>query len=103
MILHYALRSVEETDSWTSAELQQLLRGLANRMEMRFRDFLFPLFVAVSGRPVALPLFDSLEFLERDVVRARLRSAIESLGGVSKKQAKSFEAEWPALHTAGAE
>ena len=103
VILHYALRSLEETDSWTSAELQQLLRGLANRMEMRFRDFLFPLFVAVSGRPVALPLFDSLEFLERDVVRARLRSAIESLGGVSKKQAKSFEAEWPALHTAGAE
>ena len=37
---------------------------------------------------------DAMAILGSDITRARLRSAIEVLGGVSKKQAKRFEKEF---------
>jgi glutamyl-tRNA synthetase len=37
---------------------------------------------------------DAMAILGSDVTRARLRSAIEVMGGVSKKQAKRFEKEF---------
>ena len=61
------------------------------------RDFLAPLFIAISGRAVSLPLFDAMAYLGRDLVRARLRSALEALGGVSKKEAKRLERSYREL------
>ena len=59
-------------------------------MQLKIRDFLKPLFVALSGRSVSLPLFDSMVFLGPDLTRMRLREALKALG-VSKKQAKRLE------------
>ena len=60
-------------------------------MDVKFRDFLFPLFVAVSGREVSLPLFDSMAFLGSDLTRTRIRTAIDALGGLSKKETRRLE------------
>ena len=49
-----------------------------------------PVFVAVSGRAVSLPLFDSMVFLGSDITRMRLREALTALG-VSGKQRKRLE------------
>jgi glutamyl-tRNA synthetase len=54
------------------------------------REFLHPLFIALSGRAVALPLFDSMVLLGADITRMRLREGLAALG-VSGKQAKRFE------------
>ena len=59
-------------------------------MDLKIRDFLLPLFMAISGRDVSLPLFDSMVFLGADVTRVRLREALAAVG-VSKKQAKRLE------------
>ena len=59
-------------------------------MDLKIRDFLHPLFIALSGRAVALPLFDSMVFLGADLTRIRLREALKVLG-VSKKQGKRLE------------
>ena len=57
---------------------------------MKLRDFLFPLFIAISGREVSLPLFDSLVFLGPDLSRGRLRDALEVLN-VSGKERKRLD------------
>ena len=68
-------------------------------MELKFRDFLFPLFIATSGRAVSLPLFDSWMFLGADLSRARLRSALELIGA-SKKERKRLDKEYQAIKAA---
>ena len=65
--------------------------SLAAAMDLKLRQLMPPLFVAIAGRPNALPLFDSMAWLGRDLTRDRLRSAIEALGGVSRKEGRRLE------------
>ncbi len=89
-ILFRTARDLDGLRPWDSGGLQAICRANAERMGLRLGDFLFPLFVAVSGRPVALPLFDSMAVLGRETTRARLRDALGVLG-VSNKQLKRLE------------
>lgn len=101
-LLDFAMRLLDEVDEWKSDVIHAAFNRLAEALEIRIRDLLFPMFVAVSGRSVALPLFDSLELLGRDIVRSRLRTAIDVLGGISKKKAKTLEKQWRDLRIEGA-
>ena len=96
-ILDFAIRALEELSEWNRDSIYVRLDHVAFRMGVKVRDFLFPIFVAISGRSIALPLFDSLELLERDVVAIRIRTAIEVLGGISKKERKRLDKEWQDL------
>ena len=62
-ILHHTLAAFDEMREWHRDGLFELCQGLAAALELKFRDFLFPLFVATSGRAVSLPLFDSWIFM----------------------------------------
>ena len=90
-ILDHVLRTLERTRVWQRDDLFEELKSLAEAMDVKFRDFLFPLFVAVSGREVSLPLFDSMAFLGSDLTRTRIRTAIDALGGLSKKETRRLE------------
>ncbi len=96
-ILQFSLWELDKVQTWHRDSLNELFVDLAGRMEMKIRDLLAPLFVAISGKPVSPPLFDSMEILGSDMVRARVRHAIEVLGGVSKKQAKKLDKEYRGL------
>jgi len=96
-ILQFCLWRLEQISNWESAVLQGMCRELSDAMEIKIRDLLAPLFVAISGRQVAPPLFDSMAILGPDMTRARVRHAINVLGGVSKKQAKKLESEFRQL------
>lgn len=96
-ILDFTNRALEELDEWNRDSIYTRLSELTFRMELKARDFLFPIFVAISGRSIALPLFDSLELLGRDVVAIRIRSAIDVLGGISNKERKRIDKEWQDL------
>ena len=96
-ILDHVLRDMDRMRSWEREALYQSCNGLAAAMDVKFRDFLFPLFVALSGRGVSLPLFDSMVFLGPDVTRVRFREALDALGGVGKKVAKRFERSYAEL------
>ena len=89
-ILFRAARDFDGVRPWGRDGLHAACRANAERLQLRMGDFLFPLFVAVSGRPVALPLFDSMALLGRETTRARLRDAMDVLG-VSGKQLKRLE------------
>ncbi len=92
--LQFALWDLEKVTVWERDALNDLFTDLADRMGLKIREVLAPMFIAVSGKPVSPPLFDSMALLGPDMVRARVRHAIDVLGGVSKKQAKKLEKEY---------
>jgi len=96
-VLQFTLWRLEQVPDWQRATLVDCMTSLAQALGVKIRALLGPLFVALSGRPVALPLYDSMIILGSDVTRARLRDAIDVLGGVSKKQVKRLEKRYREL------
>ena len=96
-ILQFSLWRLEAQILWERDPLNQLFVDLAESLGLKLRDVLAPIFVAISGKPVAPPLFDSMAILGPDICRARLRHAVNILGGVSKKQVKRLEKEYKEL------
>jgi glutamyl-tRNA synthetase len=95
--LQFSSWALDNQVSWKRDDLYQLLNGLAEHMDIKLRDFLQPLFVAMSGSTVCPPLFDTMAVLGPDLTRARVRHALECLGGVSKKATKKLEKEFRTL------
>ncbi len=91
-VLFHVSKEFDELREWDSAVLMARCQMLAGRCDMKLRDFLFPLFVAVSGKEVSLPLFDSMAFLGPDLTRVRIRNALDVMG-VSGKEKKRLEKE----------
>ncbi|MDE0422422.1 MAG: glutamate--tRNA ligase [Gammaproteobacteria bacterium] len=100
-VVDHAKRRLDGLTEWDRDSLRDALVALADAMGIKVRDFLAPLFVAVAGRTVALPLFDSMAYLGRDVVRSRLMDALAVLGGTGKKQAKRLERDYANLTDPG--
>lgn len=100
-VLDHSLRVLEIQETWDRDDLYQVLRDLSESMGMPFRNFLFPLFIAISGRRVSLPLFDSMSILGPELSRMRIRLAVEAAGGISRKLMKHLDSEWKALHKTG--
>ena len=90
-ILQFSLWRLESLEVWTHDEIQSHFQLMAGQLNLKIRDFLFPLFVAVTGSAVSLSVIESITILEINVVRMRLRTAIDLLGGVSKKKQKLLE------------
>ncbi len=96
-VLHFVRQFLDSLDRWDRDLIFEGAKELSKKLDLKFRDFLFPLFVSISGKPVSLPLFDSMVLLGSDVSKARIRSSIEALGGISKKQLKRLDKEWAEL------
>ncbi len=90
-VLQFASWRLDGQSSWTRDDLYQGLNTLAGALEVTFRSFLQPLFVAMSGSTVCPPLFDLMDIVGPDITRARIRHALAMCGGVSKKKARSLE------------
>jgi glutamyl-tRNA synthetase len=97
MYLQFALWRLEAQRDWHRDALNDLFVQLAADMNIKIRDLLSPMFIAIAGKPVSPPLFDSMSILGPDLVRARVRHAIIALGGISKKQAKKLEKSYREL------
>ena len=102
-VLQFALWRLEALTRWEREAIVEALSGLADALGLKVRALLAPLFVAVASRRVALPLYDSLVVLGPELSRARLRRALDVLGGVSKKQAKRLEKRYRGLAGGGGE
>ena len=78
---------------WTIAAIDASLKRIAGALGKKLRDVMRPFYVAITGSPTSVPLYDAMEILGRDIVRERLRMALELLG---KPSAKELE-EWRKL------
>jgi glutamyl-tRNA synthetase len=75
------LAELDEAD-FSAEVLEQRCRAAAESLGMKAGDFFTPIRVAVTGRTVSPPLFDSLELLGRDRALARIRAALDKLAAV---------------------
>lgn len=96
-VLQFAVWRTEALRQWERDQLHDIFMDIAEKMELKIRDVLAPIFVAVSGKPVSPPLFDSMALLGPDITRARLRHALDVAGGISKKQSKKLDKEYRSL------
>ena len=95
--LYLVSKALDEIDDWTAENIQSVFNDFAKAREQKIREVLQPLFIAISGTPVALPLFDSMDILGPELTRYRVRTAIDALGGASKKKRKTLDKTWDGI------
>ncbi len=96
-ILQFTAWKLESIEAWHRDRIEQALAALAGLLDIRIRDFLFPVFIAIAGTAVSTSVIDSMAIVGLDMTRARLRHAMVVLGGVSGKQSKKLEKEYQQL------
>ena len=79
---------------WDLGGIEAVVRRVASLLEAKLRDVIRPFYVAVTGSAQSVPLFDSMALLGRDLVRERLRIALERLGGATNAEAERWRREW---------
>ena len=70
-----------ETVPWEAAALHEALEAAGTERGLKLGKAQAPVRVAVTGRSVGLPLFESLEVLGRERALARLRAAVDRAAG----------------------
>ena len=76
-VLRAAVDALAALSTWDSAAIEGALKAaLVDGLELKPRKAFAPIRVAVSGRTVSPPLYESMELLGRDRSMARLRAAL---------------------------
>ncbi|MCK4546104.1 MAG: glutamate--tRNA ligase [Candidatus Eisenbacteria sp.] len=96
-IFQMTIWKLEELQDFSKGFLEILFQELAEKFEVKLKQFTMPYYVALSGRKAWTPLFDSMEVLGSDMTRMRLRRAIDLLGGISGKKLRKLENEYSAM------
>jgi glutamyl-tRNA synthetase len=78
-VVKAAREALSGVDSWDTASIEASLRqALVEELGLKPRNAFGPVRVAVTGRRISPPLFESLELLGRDRSLTRLGTAGES-------------------------
>ncbi len=96
-VLQFTLWKMEALGDWQRDTIFAELKALADSLELKLKDCLAPVFIAIAGSTSTFSVMDAMELLGPDLARARLREAVETLGGAGKKVLKRFEKEYANL------
>jgi glutamyl-tRNA synthetase len=96
-VLQYSLWRLETVQNWNRDNIFSALESVADGMNIKLKPFLAPLFIAITGSTASISVMDSMNLLGADMSRARLRYAIELLGGVGKKKLKKMEKAYQSI------
>ena len=75
-----AAKRLEAVEPWTAAAIEETLRGLQQERELKPKTAFQPVRLAVTGRLVSPPLFESMELLGKARSLARLERAAGPAG-----------------------
>lgn len=65
--------------AWNRDAVDGVVREVAGALGLKLKDMLKPVYVAITGKPSGVPLFDAMAILGKDLCRARLRQARATL------------------------
>jgi glutamyl-tRNA synthetase len=88
--LALAIWRLDAERAFDKETIERVLKGVGETLGVKFRDLSRAYYVAMTGSPTSLPLFDSMELLGRDLCRERFRVALGAFGGVSSKEQKEW-------------
>ncbi|HTV72246.1 MAG TPA: glutamate--tRNA ligase [Candidatus Acidoferrales bacterium] len=90
-LLAYAQWELDRLAEWDVSDIERVLREIAERLGVKFREAVRPWYIAITGSPTSVPLFNSMGILGRDLCRERLRVALQLVGGVSKAEQRAWQ------------
>jgi glutamyl-tRNA synthetase len=97
-LLKVAQWEIEKNAAWTPDVIKAIFNGMAEKETLKLKSLLMPFFVAITGAPVSLPLFESMEILGKDMILRRLQYAIEALAAqgftLKGKELKELESTY---------
>ncbi|HET8789708.1 MAG TPA: glutamate--tRNA ligase [Modicisalibacter sp.] len=96
-LLQFLIWRLEGVVHWDKQSLLVEIKLLGEHFDLKMKALLAPVFIAITGSATSTSVIDAMAILGSDVTRARLRHAVEVLGGVSKKQAKKLEKQFREL------
>lgn len=89
---HITLCQFDALIEWNKAGVEFSMRRTAEILDVKLKDVIRPLYLAITGAAQGVPLFDATVHLGRDIIRERLRHTLELLGPPSKKEAEAWAA-----------
>ncbi|ATO19398.1 glutamate--tRNA ligase [Acinetobacter sp. LoGeW2-3] len=89
--LQFAIWRLESLFTWNNDTVSQTLMNLSNQMGIKLRDFMPAFFIAIAGSTASTPVMQTMVTIGPDLTFARLRHALEIVGGPSKKELKVWE------------
>jgi glutamyl-tRNA synthetase len=91
--LALAMWDLDAMQAFDRAGVETALKAVAERLGRKLRDVAHLFYVALTGSPTSIPLFEAMELLGRDVCRERLRNALDALGGVSAAEQRTWQSQ----------
>ncbi|MFC4290941.1 glutamate--tRNA ligase [Sphingorhabdus arenilitoris] len=88
---HLTLTQFDALIDWNRDGVEASLRRTAELLDAKLKDVIRPMYLAITGAAQGVPLFDAITHLGRDVIRERLRHALELMGSPSKKEVAAWE------------
>ncbi len=90
-IVQAMLRQLETKNDFSAKAVEETSHEIADLFEQNHKKVIMPiLFASIMGKNFGPSLFESVEFLGKDRVRARFLKTIEFLGGISEKKLKTL-------------
>jgi len=74
---------VDALDPFEAAPLEERMRALCDELDVKAGDLFTLVRIAVTGRRISPPLFESMEIVSQEVCVERLRAASETLSSVA--------------------
>lgn len=97
-VLQFSLWRLEALRNWERDEIFNCLKTLSGEMDIKLKDFLAPLFIAIAGTTSSFSVMDSMALLGPDMSRARIRHALNGrFGEFGKKAMKKLEKSYQSL------
>ena len=96
-ILQLSIWELEKIEDWQRGLVENSLMSLAKKLNLKPKEFLFPLFVSITGKPISISVIEALAILGLDLCRARIRESMAVLGGLSKKNEKALTKKYRAM------
>ncbi len=97
--LALAMWGLEGMRPFDRAGIETVLKGVAERLERKFRDLARVFYVAMTGSPTSIPLYEAMELLGPDLVRERFRTALTTLGTPTAAEERSWRSNERAVLT----
>ncbi len=88
---HLAAIELDALREWNVAGIEDVMTRIAAALKKKVREIARPFYVAVTGSPTSVPLYDAIDILGREVVRERLRVALEVLGTPTKREIEDWK------------
>ena len=94
-VLQAIIWSMDAQENWKRSGIERASYEVSEKLGIHHKKMVIPLlYGAIMGKRHGLPLFDSVELLGKDRVRARLLNATQYLGGLSNKKLDLLTKAW---------